>query len=306
MRKIFVFWIGDLNRIQPLIDKLINLNFDVEVGPTADEHDFLRKKYKYYDLAHHQKIWAFCSDVWRLHKLANNVGMYIDVSCDVGDDLPKFYDQMIKADVTLFKETPNLVATAVMFSGISNNDFYSSLLKKYSINLKNNFDARLLPIGPFVLSGHVSKECGLVDGFESQRMYFEDKEINIFELLKIRNKKTINKTGFGSWWSNSDGVYDSNVVRANSHWDEMERNWIERKYHNKKYNHYQIQVLSGTNEIPVWIGSLRNSYDNSKSKNELQELRKIYKTIPYKKRFRDLLFWSKLYRFFSGKWLKNH
>ena len=50
------------------------------------------------------------------------------------------------------------------------------------------------------------------------------------------------------------------------------------------------------------IDNIRTSYDNSTCKSELKSLKEEYQNIPSEhKKWRDILLWSKLYRFFTMK-----
>lgn len=297
-RKVFVFWIGEKNEIKELLSKLRSLDFEVHLGPSKEEHDFLYEEYKYYKMSYDQKIWAFCSDVWRLYVLSKQKGMYIDSSVIIGKDLSTFYDFFINNETTLFKESAGLIANAVMLSGVENNVFFADILSKYKINHPENLDVRLLPIGPMVVTSHAMRHFGFKPSFTDQSLKNEKGHcINIFSLLQIRNKNSIFKAGFGSWWQSAEKI--SNKKLAKNHWQNLESKW--RRQVGKNDHQRLLKVLSKREDLPVWVREIRRMYDSSKSEAELKELKLMYKRIDYKIKFSELLIWSKMYRTFSLK-----
>lgn len=296
-RNVFLFFIGDKERISFLLDELDKKEFNVILGPTNAEHDFLYSNYPYYRKSYDLKIWAFCSDVWRLYKLSTNIGLYMDTSVKIGDDFTKFYDKNIQFKTTLFKEATSNLASAVMFSGIENNSFYKAVLKVYEE--ENGLNPRLSPLIGDIISAMVTKEVNFY-GFGD----VETDNFRILGLMNIRNENELMKIGSGSWGANSKPV-DMNNLIDNNFWKRTENSWLAGKdyaIHIRREHRYMNSSQSYLFPTPLII---RDNYDKSNSKEERKFLNSLYKSIEYKVKFRDKLLWSKMYVFFTFKWLKT-
>lgn len=291
-RKIFIFWVGEKSGIEKLIIKLKNMKFDVQIGPSNDEHKFLYKNYSYYRVAYDNKIWSFCSDVWRVYKLSNEKGLYIDTSVEIGKDFIKFYDRHISKEVTVFKETSSSIASSILFSGVLNNNFYKKLLDNF--DPKITFDLRLCPLLPDIISALLCKKINFY-GFSEVRLG----EIDILSLMRIRNKEEIFKVGTASWTEKNKVVSMSKLV-DNNFWYRSEQAWLN----NKPYDFYKRKLHTYMNEDKQYINptpfKIRIQYDKSSTYEERKALTEQYKKINYRTRFFDKLIWSKLFVFFGG------
>lgn len=296
-RVVFIFWIGKQNSIEKLLAQLRKYNFKIVLGPSSEDHNYLMKNYAYYRMAYEQQIWAFCSDVWRLYKLSEHKGMYIDASTEIGDNIREFYDKNILYDVSLFKETQTILANCVLFSGEKGNSFYKSLLELYNIGYVDELPLRIYPIAPVVLSSYVFKKYFNFYGFTENTFSSSELTIKINTLCDIRNKTTIYKSGFGSWWNSKK--YFENASKSKSHWDELENRW-NNLIESHEYDR-QIEMANTNENIPIWIRSLLSAYVNSTSKKQRKNLNDKYLSIKYKIKFSEFLIWAKINRIFFKK-----
>lgn len=292
MKKVYLFWIGDHDLIKGLVDKLETMDLSVEIGPSVDDHNFLYNNYPYYKKSYDQKIWSFCSDVWRLHKLSKNEGIYIDTSVEIGKDFMKLVNDCGKYDTVLFKETSSSIASSILFSNKQNNPFFREVLDLY----KKDVPAFLYicPILPNVLSVKIKNDSEFY-GFNDTII---GKKIAIFGLDKIRDKRTIKKLGSGSWRVDAK-------EKADTFWDDAEAAWnkcIDFAKFKRNYHKYMLENSNPIQPIPQLI---KHYYEISCSKDDLRIMEQEYKKIKstQKVKIADLLIWSKFNRFFTFKWL---
>lgn len=302
VKQVFLFWIGDESKILSIKEKLEKQGFNIQIGPKATDHEYLYSNYPYYRKAFDQKIWALCSDVWRAYKLSKEKGVYIDTSVEIGNDFPKFYEYHIQNDVSLFRENKKLISNSIMFSGIENNYFFTSLLKLYGLEIPFDVDVRFLPFGPSILSAFIIKECGKINGLQNEVLSLGKTKVRLSTLLEIRNASTIVKKGSGSWFSNGTEVDRKNA--ANQYWENLEKNWKKRSHKLNKKDRATLLFAKRSN-FPILVWPIRNGYDNAMTRTERARFVALYKKIDYRKKITELLFWSRLNFIFTFKWLKN-
>ncbi len=90
-KKIYMFWLGDENKKKQLLSKInrwnkLLKNWEIELGPSKFDHEYLMNNFAYYKKAYENKIYALCSDVYRTYKIYNNGGIYIDSGCEINID----------------------------------------------------------------------------------------------------------------------------------------------------------------------------------------------------------------------------
>lgn len=273
-KKIFIFWIGSDSELKRIIEGIsIKSKAKIVVGPSKTEHEYLMNNFEYYRKSFEQKIYAFCSDVWRCYKLANENGLYVDTSVEIGENIDSVFDDWQGKNV-LVKEDNFKVATCMIFSDSEHKDIFLSALKIYK-KFNNNYP-RTFPISPYVLT------------FVSKGKNYELKPISV-----IRDKQRIFKVGSASW---------SVGYNASKYWAKMEKRQLKKS---SKYSYYGKFYSEISDFECLFIPGIRQEYDVAATKKELMELKKMYKISSAKPRVRDLLIWSKFYRFFTFKWLKK-
>lgn len=284
---LFVFWLGDKKGFD--IKRYESKHFNVIVGPSQSEHDYLYEKYSYYRDGFNNKKFSFCSDIWRLYILEKNRGLYVDASVLIGKKVEDFLNEITKYDVVAFRGNFKMIESGVLWSGKSNNKFYGEILKMYEKNI---------PIYSFIMPVFLSKsfyENGFTPGWERQI----NGSMKLDTLFEIRNKNSIWKTCVGSW--SNKGVKGNYFEQADNfdcwaHKENIYRSKIKDWYWNVKVE----RALSG-GIIDVWM--IRKFYDGNVMNRKF--LSKEYKKLNYKIKFNERLIWSKLYVFFTFKWLKS-
>lgn len=302
MKNIYIFWIGDKGKIQHIVEKFESLDFSVHVGPTNDEHDILYNNYPYYRMAYNQQVWAFCSDVWRLYILSKNAGMYVDTSVDIGVNFKDFYCKYMHNDVTLFREKDVMLANSIMFSGRKNNEFFKGILEKYEEIIDENLDASVYEISPWILSAYVIKEFQNFKGFDDLIISKNKCEIHIEGFDKIRDRETIVKRGSLSWNTRYSQAKGGQVVKQ--YFEKAEQQYLAKKsWGNYKRKYW---ILIHVDYLAMFPRYIRNKYDKATTKEELERYKNAYLNLGYKTKISEKLFWSKLYRFFTFKYIKNN
>lgn len=281
MKNIFMFWVGDKDKIKPLVDKLEKMNFNVVVGPTKEDSNYLMS-FDFYKNSHEQKIWSFCSDVWRVWKLSTNIGLYIDTSVMVGDDFPSFFDITMKYKSYFVRENYALIASAILGSSIENNEIYEDLLNIYETF--NNVDVRQYHIAPHIITKYLIEKYNLNFGWN----IYENNNIFVDDFMSIRNQSTIKKLGGSSWLGGS---------QKSDPFQSHEENWQNRKINKIRFWEMQ-RYLNYSYEEP-WIIGIRTAYDKSANKQERVRLQRIYKTIQGHVPLKQKLIWSKMFVFFN-------
>lgn len=280
-KKIYMFWLGDPNsKVQSIKNKLEKMGFQVEIGPTQDEHDYLMSEFSYYRNSFEKKVYAFCSDVWRIYKLSRNSGLYIDVSLEIGDNFTDFYNYVSRYKCWFFKQYYGYVTNSIMWSGVDKNEMFENLLKIF-FNLSNEL-VNCYDIFPTMLTSFLSKKVNLLSWDET--MYND--EIKIDTLLKVRDSNTIKKNGSGSWmikrWTGDE----------EDTWKEVEDMW-RSKIINRRLLRRVDRINHFGYDVPNVI-YLRKCYEVA-TEDTRKQILVLYKSIKYRKKFTELLIWSILY-----------
>lgn len=279
---IFLFWLGEKNEGIFNFDKN---KYNVIIGPSSDEHSFLMKNSKYYEVAFEMKQYAFCSDVWRAFKLKKSSGLYIDYSSIIGRDFDHFISRIKKYDVALFRGNKKWIENGVMWSGKENNPFFSRVFEIYT---DKNISPLYSFIGPAWVSKFAYEELGFTFGWDSQvkgRNY-------LGTLLEIRNTSTIKKVSAGSWGNRKVVNYQDRMKLDRwGQWENKFRKGKESKLFSKKVD----RVLQGN---VIDIEMIRTNYFNG-DKKYLKQLKSAYRQVKYRKSFDELIIWPKLARIFK-------
>lgn len=301
VKKIFIFWIGKIDSISILLEKLDKQGFEVEVGPSQQDHIFLMKNFEYYRISYENKIWSFCSDVWRAYKLSKEKGMYIDTSVEIGDSFLQMYEKCMEADTTLIKENDISFATCVLASSIENNNLFESFLNIFNLPINGDL-IRLYEVAPVLFTSFLWKSGIENNGFFEETFYEFNQKIWAIELLEIRNKNTIIKKGAGTWMKSIEHR-DINMNNLPDTWNGAEEKWLL-----KKKNKSMKRSVDLINKYGYWVSMpqrIRDAYDASIDREERAKLSDVFKKIPFRTKISEKLLWSRLFVFFTFKWLKT-
>lgn len=281
MKKVFMFWIGDHQKINEMVKKIEGQGIEVVVGPSKEDDKYLSENFSYYKLSKDKKIWSFCSDVWRFYVLSKYEGLYIDANEIVGDDFSKMYDEISRYDAAFIKGTSHTLSSSFMYSSGKRKDIFQVALDQYK-KFNNKF-VRSFPIGPNVIT-YATREI-YHPGFELEVV----NNIAFYPYTFMRNEKTYKKVGSASWSKGFNAaVYSQNV----------EDNF---RIH-KKVDTKPTKMFYEAKEFPtISVWGLRDEYDSTVSKSDLKELKRIYKRLKIKIYLPQRLIWSQLYRLFTNK-----
>lgn len=284
---IFIFWIGDNSKIKNLVDDLKSKDFNVIVGPSSEEHEYLYKKYAYYKRSYDLKIWSFCSDIWRFYILSSNNGLYIDTTVGIGENFINFFNRASEKDYYFVKERKSVIASAIIGSFGDGNIFKEALEIMENFN---QYDPKYYFVAPFVLTKLLKEKFSYPDNWDK----FANETIFIDTLPSIRNKSEIIKYGAGSWMigkKNFDDNFDKNDM-----WSNVEKDWNDRNFYTgarQRYEHSMQDIYS-----PDLI-QVRKSYEAGIITKE--EAIKLVNKINYKIKISERLIWSVLYKMFARK-----
>lgn len=286
--KLFIFWIGEKNDlVEKNIDILKKQKIDYEIGPSAEDHDFLMKDSPFYKKAFEGKFFSFCSDVWRLYKLKTSEGVYLDVSAEFGPEIGTLIEECKRSETTLLKLDDSNINATLMATTVKKNKIFTQIYDEYSADWEFPLKTR------FIMQNWLTNKTKSM-GIKPQWDPYFSKEIQILTVDKIRREGIYKKLGFNSWVIRKANNYDN--------WVGLEKNFIERKkdIERMKFEEIFFEFPDSPN-----IKYIRELYDISKNRSERRELTKAYKAIPYKVKFGEKLIWSKLFIFFTFKWLKK-
>lgn len=280
---LFVFWLGDTAKFNK--NKFEIDEFNLILGPSAEEHDFLLKKSSYYKKSFENGKFAFCADVWRFYVLSKNRGLYVDASVLIGKNIMKLMDVISKYDVGVFRGNYKWFENGVLWSGVENNIFFKTLLEKYYFD--DNFPLTAF-IAPAFLSAELLK-LGMRPGWDICVV----NNIIALPLNMIRDKKTIWKTSVGSWGKSKNNSYFDRAVERDG-W----KDWEEKFNSKTEVLGWSLKVDRVMNGHLVDITLLKDFYEdkNFKNRNLLIKERKL---IKYHLKFKEMLLWSRLHRFFN-------
>lgn len=286
--KLFVFWLGDDSQFDA--KRFDRSGFEIILGPSKEEHEYLLNKSSYYSKSFAAKKFSFCSDVWRLYKLSIDAGLYVDASVIIGEELINFInDELIGFDVCAFRGNYKWVESSVLWSGKKNNAFFKNILYKY-------YFEKDLEVSSFIMPTLLS-----VEFFKSGFSFGWTKQVvgnnKLMTLNEIRNDKTIWKTGIGSWSSQKSSNYLENIkYDLWAVWQKRFNEKVEDMYHS-------IKVERAMEGSLIDVSLVRDLYDRREVSHK--DLIRQYRKIDYKIKFSERIIWSKLYCFFNSFWRKT-
>ncbi len=194
---IFVFWLGDNNTkidITKKFEKLFKNHNEIKlnIGPSKEDHEYLLNNFKFYKNNYEKKRFAFCSDLYRVWKLSNNDGIYIDAATKI--NMKKFDEflQLYKDNkLILFRESGHLMWNGILAS--KNHNFFEQILDfyKYFSTLCNT------QTGPLILANYTYKNFGCK--FKTNDVLF----LNATDIDPYATDSFFNYNGMGSWQNKS-------------------------------------------------------------------------------------------------------
>lgn len=282
---VFLFWIGDIKLISNTVNTLKEKKFNVVIGPTKEEHDYLYKNYTHYQKSYDNKIWALCSDVWRFYVLSKYKGLYIDTTVKIGCDFEEFYEIASQKNYYFVKERKSVIASAVMGS------FGDGKLFKKALEIVknfNSFDPQYYFVSPFVITKVVKEKCNYPDNWN----IFANDEIFIDILTSIRNSKYIIKYGSGSWMIGREKNIEN--FEKNDMWLSVEKDWNRKHFYTGSKQRYynSLEDIYSPDIIQI-----RKNYEAGLlTKKDAKEL---IGQIKYSLNFGELFLWSVLYKMFK-------
>lgn len=215
-KKIFIFNIGMDDKANDLKRKLEIMGFDVHLGPTKEDDEYLEKNSSYYRRVKKEKIYPFMADVYRYWKLSSEGGIYLDISLDikVNNETKKMLNDMTKYQFFGYKSNNIKVENAVI-AGKKGNYVTTSALSYLEIlssapskEIRNTPPVNILTMLFFLEEPTID-----FNDFNNDRWHLES-------FKKIRDKNTIYKSGLGSWkksnsefdwWSNQERLWNKRV-----------------------------------------------------------------------------------------------
>lgn len=289
MKNVFIFWIGNHSKIEGLKSELEEKKFNIIIGPSTEEHKYLYNNYPYYRKSFDEKIWSFCSDIWRIYVLSKYKGVYIDTSVKIGKNFEKFYNDNITYKASFFKQGCDSIASSVMFSGEENNQIFQEILNIFEEEI--DYTPRAYNIIPYLLTVKLF-EKGL------KRRSFDEEIINenikINSLLRIRNNDELMKIGSHSWRKKNEGK----IVEPNKDlWMRREMLWRRGKRDRFDERCNDNILKYGWFVLSAW--GIREIYDFPNNKEERRMAVDLHRKISYRKKIDELLLWSRLYVFFK-------
>ena len=229
---IYIYWIGDekvkekIRNNFSLLSKT-NKTIKINIGPTSDEHEFLIKNYKFYSVMYENKKYSFCSDLYRVWKLSENSGLYIDANTLI--DYKRFHEilelvknarrKQDKASIFI-KENGHIIWNGFIYS--NNQDFFKKILNFYKTF--PSVSSKLT--GPLILSMIVYREFGSKLNVDENNFYLDARNIDPFS-----DKSIIKYNGFGSWGKNKEIEWDKpEKSGAHTYFHKNANNFRKGKY----------------------------------------------------------------------------
>ncbi len=202
--KFFVYWVGNPTVKIDTEQRLLKLkekycNIDIEFGPTKSENEYLSKNFKFYKINMNNKKYAFTSDLWRIWKLSENNGIYIDATTEFNiDKIDSFLDSYNNNDLVLIKENGHLIWNGLIAS--KDKELFKEILNFY---MKFPRYSCILT-GPKILSLSFYKKYGTRLNNENVKFY-DARDIDPFNDSSI-----FQYNGMASWKKKSKGKVDFN------------------------------------------------------------------------------------------------
>ncbi|MGL4950227.1 MAG: hypothetical protein ACRC4M_00070 [Mycoplasma sp.] len=200
---LFIFWLGDddikkniINNLNPLLKKYGEIT--LHVGPSKEEHKFLYDNYKFYKESYDKKIYAFCSDVWRLYKLTeNDYSFYIDATANINvEKFGSFLNLAKQFEMITLYESKIFFENGIIFSKYKSNPILIRCLQKYK---KANINS--IVSGPYLLSKEIYKQFGYNLGYTGNDKIFT---LHPEEFITSNKNAFFNYQGLSSWNETSD------------------------------------------------------------------------------------------------------
>lgn len=194
--KIFVYWAGDEKIKKSIFNKFLVLErkFDeikVVFGPSKEDDNYLKNKYKLYDYWIKKKKYALASDIWRFWKLSNESGIYIDALSEINENRFNEFLHLYKNHDSIFiRENYHLFWTGIFAT--KNKELMNNILNFY----KNNFWISKNLTGPLILSIFIYRRisASLNNNKKEGFLLLDAREIDPYSKTSY-----FNYNGMGSW-----------------------------------------------------------------------------------------------------------
>lgn len=198
-KKIYVFWYGDSNKKEELTRYYDEINriihpWKIELGPSEEEHQYLLRNYKYYSLCFYKKIYAFCSDVWRIYKIHKEGGLYLDSGCKFNEKkILLFLKQIEKFRYLFVLERPYYLWNGMFWFKEKNDKSLERILNKYKQIRKINFNHTIT--GPIYFSHYIFNCLGTSLEKNRDMLVIKSNQIS-----KYNKNNIIYMNPSSSWW----------------------------------------------------------------------------------------------------------
>ena len=207
---ILMYWIGNEEIKQKIIKNIQEIKqkhgYDIYLGPTKNEHDYLLKTSKFYHNNFNKKKFAFCSDYYRIYKSINEDFLYMDATIILNKNINHF---AIYKDI-LVRENFHLIWNGLF--KISN--------KKMLVNIKHFYDKYYWlankMTGPVILSFFIYKYYGA----RMNKTKLQENNVLILNAKDIdyySNDAIAKYNGFGSWGGNKETINMNNRESTGAH-----------------------------------------------------------------------------------------
>lgn len=283
-KNIFLFWLGSTenDQLSEQKKKLTDLGFNVIVGPSTDDHQYLIENSAFYRNSFNNKIWSYCSDVWRVFILSKNIGMYMDVNTQIGKKFNEFYEAAISNNTYLIRNNYAFIDGPVLASGVEENEFFKNCIDIY-FNQPDRHIRTVYYAGDII--SYVARKNGIGNSWD----IINKNNIYVDKILNIRNKETIYKVSTNSWKSGSEANHDGmqDVI------DKWNRGFISKTciFNAKIIDKYGINAINS--------GMLRYAFKHSSNKSEKMELLSLYKNKGYRVPMNRWLLWDRIWCIFN-------
>ncbi len=152
---VYIFWFGNVEIGKSMTDKWNEISkiipdHKIVLGPSDEDHEYLLKNYEYYKVAFKQKRYVQMSDIWRLYKLSQTGGLYIDSYTNVNHNKMNTWLNEIhgKAKNIYYREDKSYVNLSMVYIHNPNEEAINLTLARYKKyeNIDNLLNIELLPL----------------------------------------------------------------------------------------------------------------------------------------------------------------
>ncbi len=193
---VYVYWVGDQERKKIIAEKFQNYfknrnDINLIIGPTDEEQQYLINTFKFYKINIEKKKYAFASDFFRIWKISQLPGLYIDAMSLINEEkLDEFINLTKTTKNIFFRENGHICWNGIFYS--SDTKLFKKILEFYTKFPKLASSLT----GPLLLSTHIYQKYNVKKSPKEDVIFLDARDVDYY------GDSYFKYNGMGSWGKN--------------------------------------------------------------------------------------------------------